>query len=251
MGKSKGMRGRSHRADFHAEDEQPDGEWDSVPPPEHADELADTEEGPLKPVLFWKETQNNGYLSNWYLCNFKVDGVQYTSSEQFYMHQKALTFGDFGTAAAILADTNPKRIKQLGREVQGFKPGKWKNRCRQVMEHALEAKFSQNPELSERLLKTYPKRIAEASPSDSFWGIGLAPSNKLAQDPSKWKRTGENALGELLEALRERLLNPERTLSDAGEGGVDSMVDSLEEGQAADADERVESSSEDEAAQPG
>lgn len=65
------------------------------------------------------------------------------------------------------------------------------------------AKFSQNPELGARLLRTGQKPIAEASPSDVVFGIGLAPSNPLAQDPANWK--GFNLLGKALMQAREEL----------------------------------------------
>mmetsp|Transcript_1543 Transcript_1543/g.3985 ORF Transcript_1543/g.3985 Transcript_1543/m.3985 type:complete len:236 (-) Transcript_1543:145-852(-) len=227
MGKGKSF--KSHRNVFGVEDEQ---EWDIAPPPLPC--------GPA-PVLFWKDTQDNGYLSNWYLCNFTVDGVQYTSSEQYYMHKKALTFDDREVADQILGDRNPKRVKALGQDIKHFKAGKWKNRKQVVMSRALEAKFSQNPELRARLLETHPKRIAEASPSDTYWGIGLKPSDHLAQDPSNWK--GGNALGKLLEELRQKFMDesqpseeqvvhstdgPEEELQSSSEGDEEGLDNSSE-----------------------
>jgi hypothetical protein len=44
---------------------------------------------------------------------------------------------------------------------------------------------------------------AEASPSDTVFGIGLAPSDPLAQDPAQWR--GENLLGRALAQVRDEL----------------------------------------------
>ena len=53
------------------------------------------------------------------------------------------------------------------------------------------------------MLETHPRPIAEASPLDLIYGIGLAPDDPLAQDANNWK--GENLLGRVLEQVREEL----------------------------------------------
>jgi len=47
--------------------------------------------------------------------------------------------------------------------------------------------------------------LVEASPRDRIWGIGLAESNPVAQNPYDWK--GLNLLGFALMAVREQLKN--------------------------------------------
>ena len=47
------------------------------------------------------------------------------------------------------------------------------------------AKFTQNPAMKLHLLSTGNKRLAEASPLDSVWGIGLQADNPRAKDPHK------------------------------------------------------------------
>merc|ERR1711957_32700 len=99
--------------------------------------------------------------------------------------------------------TNPQRQKALGKQVCPWNEAVWKRRREPVMFAAARAKFAQNPELAERLIKTYPRRMAEASPSDKIYGIGLAPNDPLAQDPRNWE--GDNLLGRVLEQVREEL----------------------------------------------
>lgn len=55
------------------------------------------------------------------------------------------------------------------------------------------AKFSQNPELKAFLLETGESVLAEASPYDRIWGVGLAEDNPAIENPNNWH--GENLLG--------------------------------------------------------
>ena len=48
----------------------------------------------MRVITFHDPNEENGYLSNWYLSDFEVRGVKYTSMEQYMMHQKAVVFGN-------------------------------------------------------------------------------------------------------------------------------------------------------------
>lgn len=63
--------------------------------------------------------------------------------------------------------------------------------------------FSQNEELKQQLLLTYPKTLVEASPYDRIWGIGLSENDPKAWNKLTWR--GKNLLGEILTTVRERL----------------------------------------------
>ena len=158
-----------------------------------------------RPVLFWRDTDSNGYLSNWKKTPFELDGITFNSIEQSLMYHKAIYANQNEIASQILGTASPQQQKRLGRQVNDFlKGGIWRRKRCEVLQKSLWAKFTQNPELGESLKKTYPRRIAEASPSDTLYGIGLAPSNPLAQDPKCWK--GQNLLGKELEKVRDFLL---------------------------------------------
>lgn len=167
-------------------------------------ELKESCSSDMAPVLFWKDTDRNGYLSNWARSPFQVDGIRYNCAEQYIMWSKAVVMDDESSAQKILATNDPQTQKRLGRQVQHWKDGLWKRQREPVMVRAARAKFSQNPELQERLIKTHPRRMAEASPSDKIYGIGLAPDDPLAQNPQNWR--GENLLGRVLEQIREELV---------------------------------------------
>ena len=47
------------------------------------------------PIFFWREFEDPyGFLSQWYIDPFTVDGVKYESAEMWMMIQKARLFGD-------------------------------------------------------------------------------------------------------------------------------------------------------------
>lgn len=158
-------------------------------------------------VLFWKETQGNGYLSNWARSVFTLDGVQYNCVEQYIMAMKARRACTLEGAALdariapIMSATSPRQQKALGRALP-LDHKRWTERDKWTAQlEGARAKFSQDERLCVRLLQTGTKPIAEASPSDAIFGIGLAPSDPLAQDPQNWR--GSNILGRVLMQVRE------------------------------------------------
>jgi len=172
-------------------------------------QLAQEEDAMPRPVLFWRVFEEHGYLSNWGRSPFELQGHHFNCAEQYLMWSKADVMGDVTSAQQILSTPDPKRQKALGRQVHPWDEGLWKQ-CREaVMLAATRAKFAQNSHLRQRLLETHPRRLAEASPLDKVWGIGLAPDNPLAQDPQNWK--GENLLGQVLEQVRGELLEEKQS----------------------------------------
>ena len=53
----------------------------------------------------------NSPLSNHHLASQEVRGVKYSSNEQFYMHQKAVTFADNATASQIMKENTPNPLR--------------------------------------------------------------------------------------------------------------------------------------------
>lgn len=76
----------------------------------------------------------------------------------------------------------------------------------------LTCKFEQNQELYDKLMSTGNSRLAEASPYDKIWGIGMKAEKAERIDPDQWK--GENKLGECLMTVRENLRNKELSLEE-------------------------------------
>jgi hypothetical protein len=159
-------------------------------------------------VLFYSEKNSDGYLSNWYLCDFKVDNISFHSGEQWFMYSKAMLFGDTEIADIILqtplkTSLDNKAIKELGRKVSRFTIDIWERHREELIYKGLYEKFRQNDDLKKKLLATGDKLLVEASPYDKIWGIGLSASTPEAWDTDNWK--GLNILGKILMRVRENL----------------------------------------------
>lgn len=151
-----------------------------------------------KHVFFW-----NGIYSQWHKAPMTIDKIEYNSCEQYMMHQKALLFGDEDIAEQIMQETNPKEQKKFGRQIQNFDKAIWDKNCLAIVYEGNLAKFKQNPELREEMLKTGNRFFVEASPVDNIWGIGLDENAEGIDDPSYW--LGLNLLGQALNLVKNQI----------------------------------------------
>ena len=151
-------------------------------------------------VLFWHPPSA---FSQWTRSPFTKDLVEYNCAEQFMMASKARLFGDDTALSAILASNDPREEKRLGRRVRHFDHELWQSHCENIVLQGTLAKFSQNNEMRFALLQTGDRRLAEASPHDNLWGIGLSACDPRASSPDSW--CGKNLLGQALENARELL----------------------------------------------
>ena len=159
-------------------------------------------------LYFWGHTPNpkkmtTACFSQWYDCYFEINGVQYHTAEQYMMANKALLFGDEEVFQEIMAADNPHDYKKLGRKIRGFEHTLWDAHKYDIVVEGNKAKFSQNPDIKEFLLSTGDAIIAEASPYDNIWGIGLDREQALKGTVEQWK--GENLLGCVLMDVRDWL----------------------------------------------
>ena len=83
-------------------------------------------------------------MSNWYPCRFTVEGVDFSSMEQYMMYKKAVYFGDKAVAAKILATDDVAEIKAFGRLVANYRERYWNGIRQIVVFTGLLAKFTQN-----------------------------------------------------------------------------------------------------------
>lgn len=150
-------------------------------------------------TFFW-----HGPFSQWYPSNFKVEEIQYSHAEKYMMASKARFFGDHQTLRKIMSSNSPREQKSLGRQVANFDEGRWNMVARAAVYKGNHAKFTQNPDLKEKLLATKGTTLVESSPYDQIWGVGLAESDSRILDRKTWR--GKNWLGEVLTNLREDLL---------------------------------------------
>jgi hypothetical protein len=149
-------------------------------------------------------------FSHWYRCRFSVDGTSYCCVDQYLMYRKAVMFHDAEIAGTILNSSDPGRHRSLGKKVRGFQKNAWQEVCRRYAYEANYAKFTQNEGLKTALLGTLGKGLAEASPYDRNWGIGLSLANSRNRDRRNWR--GRNWAGEVLESVRTALLEGDASL---------------------------------------
>ena len=154
-------------------------------------------------ICFHNPDEENGYLSNWYLSDFTVDDVKFSSMEQYMMYRKALCFHDDDIAAQILVTSDVAQIKAFGRLVHNYDDHHWNGVRQIVIYEGLKAKFSQNPDLLKMLKDTRDALLAECAVKDRIWGIGMSMTDPDRFDRNKWN--GQNLLGYALMMVRNIL----------------------------------------------
>ena len=154
-------------------------------------------------ICFHNPDEENGYLSNWYLSDFFVDGIVFSSMEQYMMYQKAVVFNDVEIANKILATSDVAEIKAYGRKVSNYDDTVWNGVRQIIIYRGLLEKFCQNKKLEHQLLKTGEAVLIECAVKDRIWGIGLNMQDNDRFDMKKWK--GQNLLGFALMEVRKVL----------------------------------------------
>lgn len=144
------------------------------------------------------------FLTNW-MSNFAhsvfTDGINtYQNTEQYFMYQKAIHFGDTETATKILLASTPNEAKTLGREVKNYNDESWNMIRYHHMYIGNILKYTQNFDLACKLKDTRSLILVECNPRDSIWGIGLSAEEAVKVTPNQWR--GKNLLGRVLMDVR-------------------------------------------------
>ncbi len=156
-------------------------------------------------IFFYGQNDKFGYMSNFYKTKFIDDqGNNFSCSEQYLMYWKAKTFEADNQVLLdrILKETDPAKIKALGRSVKGYNEGIWASQRQKIMIDGLMLKFKQNIQIKTLLLSTGTKTLYEASKYDKIWGIGYYAEQAINTNPSSY---GSNLLGKSLMIVRSKL----------------------------------------------
>ncbi|KAL6711212.1 hypothetical protein ACN47E_005743 [Coniothyrium glycines] len=157
-----------------------------------------------QPVYFWRPHETDGYLGQWYVSKFTVDGESYATAEMWMMVSKARLFNDEAIAKQMFATTDPKAHKALGQKVKNFDAATWDEKKLDIVIKGNYHKFTASEDaaiLRKRLLETGDRLLVEASPRDRIWGVGFGEKNAW-QNKHRW---GQNLLGKALMSVRDRL----------------------------------------------
>lgn len=126
-----------------------------------------------------------------------VNDVQILTSEALYQACRYPHLPD--VQRTIIQQTSPMTAKMKGKPYRSETRPDWENVKYKIMRWCLRVKLTQNyQEFSRLLLATNQRDIVEQSRKDDYWGA------KVTEDGEEL--VGENVLGRLLMALRQRLI---------------------------------------------
>jgi len=142
----------------------------------------------------WDKVEFKGekrFLSNMYVCNIIYKGIKYGSSEHIYQAMKSEN-REYQEYIRMLEE--PKKTKKEADRLLGetYKIREdWDEVKVALMEEILYLKFTQNPNLRDKLLAIEGLIEEKNSWGDTFWGI--------------CEGVGQNHLGRLLMKTRDKL----------------------------------------------
>ena len=148
---------------------------------------------PKHSILFYRERDDFGFLSNFYKSPVFIDGKSWPTTEHYFQAMKFHTLPD--QMEKIRANTSPTVAKRLGQNRTGFRQD-WEKVKDDIMYKALVAKFTQHEDLKEQLLATGNSFLVEHTKRDKYWGDGGDGGNDTI---------GRNMLGKLLVRVRNEL----------------------------------------------
>jgi len=168
------------------------------------------------------------FLSNFSNYGFELEGVYYKTVEHYFQAQKCTNKQEF---QQIVNAETPALARKLGRKVSLRKD--WPEVKEEIMTKGVRAKFTQNPEAKELLLKTGEAELIEGNTwGDTFWGV--------------CNGKGQNKLGKILMKIRKEVKEdlklvesrktPKKESKNKGEGKV-VMVANFSDTKSMDVDE--------------
>nr|DAR87594.1 MAG TPA: NADAR protein [Caudoviricetes sp.]DAX78463.1 MAG TPA: NADAR protein [Caudoviricetes sp.] len=124
------------------------------------------------------------FLSNFYMADVEYNGIKYSNNEAAFQAQKC------PERAKEFSALDPSQAKRKGRKIK-LRPD-WENVKYGIMFDIVIAKFKQNPELLDKLIKTGTSQLVEGNTwGDTTWGV--------------YRHKGKNYLGRILMQVRALL----------------------------------------------
>ncbi len=138
--------------------------------------------------------KNDTKLTNYFLCDVKIDGMIFSSSEAAYHAQKFLD----EDIKKIMTKLTPDESKHVSRELARFVRNDWENIKYDLMKKVVLQKFKQNPLCLKELIETGNLELIEDTTGwhDNIWGECTCDECKNIQH--------QNLLGKILMEIREQ-----------------------------------------------
>lgn len=140
-------------------------------------------------------------FSNFYPCDIEYKDIQFHSAEQIIQYEKALYHNDTRVAQLILEAPTAIDCKRIAKNISNVSENEWANAAKDICTPGLRAKFTQNPELLDRLMSTRGYQLVESS-FDRLWGTGMPLKHHDALNPNAWHNKKPGILGEILMDIR-------------------------------------------------
>jgi len=127
------------------------------------------------------------FLSNFYPAKVSYQGRVFPSSEHAYVSMK---FSEEFRDQFVDPMMSAGQAKRIGRTSK-LRFG-WAQRKNKIMFHVVEAKFRQNPDLANMLIRVQGEIVEHNTHRDRYWGV--------------FEGDGKNHLGIILMQIRQRLI---------------------------------------------
>jgi ribA/ribD-fused uncharacterized protein len=142
-----------------------------------------------QPIQFYHPNKPYGFFSNFAPYPIFLKEKRWPTSEHYFQAQK---FVNTPHEEAIRQAKTAREAAEMGRDRRRPLRPDWEVVKEEVMREAVYAKFTQHPDLTEKLLATENSPLIEHTANDRYWGNG-------------GDGTGLNRLGQLLMAIREQI----------------------------------------------
>lgn len=177
-------------AEVEAEQEaEAEAEQEQEAEPEQEQEAPVAQEN-TTPIEFYSKLPAYREFSNFFPSAFDLDGKRWPTVEHYFQAQKFTANPEY--QEEIRVAKTPEKAKSLGATREKPIRADWDTVREDVMKKALQAKFTQNPDLKAKLLSTGTRTLVEANPTDAYWGYGRT-------------KKGKNRMGVLLQQLRDEM----------------------------------------------
>jgi len=140
-------------------------------------------------ISFYHLNQPYGFFSNFAPYAIYLKDKIWATSEHYFQAQK---FAGTPHEEQVRQASTPRVAAEMGRDRSRPLRSDWAAIKDAIMREAVYAKFTQHPDLTEKLLETGEARLVEHTRNDNYWGDG-------------GDGTGKNMLGILLVEIRDQI----------------------------------------------